>query len=322
MARARDSASRLVIACDESGYEGMRLIGGMTEVFAHASVNLDAESSADCIVELRRRIRSPAVEYKANHLLRERHRGALTWFLGSEGPVLGNAWVHLTEKPYLLVRKILHLLAPGAAEAGVANDLYRHRGISREPWEAFLVACNAWLRAKDPVSAEASQLLLHGRLGRLGLAELDDRSARAIETMEMALGDGPTRPRQPTAGGGGIALDPLLAAILRGVALWSESAGRVAVIHDRQNTLTEARIALLGEMVALGGLTMDGFTLVDSLADPRVQVADFLAGVARRISEDELEGRRDSELADLLRPYVDPLSMWGDPVSWQRIGPV
>jgi hypothetical protein len=34
------------IACDESGYEGEKLIGGMTHVFAHASVRLDVESAS------------------------------------------------------------------------------------------------------------------------------------------------------------------------------------------------------------------------------------------------------------------------------------
>jgi len=33
------------IACDESGYEGEKLIGGMTDVFAHASVRVDGVSA-------------------------------------------------------------------------------------------------------------------------------------------------------------------------------------------------------------------------------------------------------------------------------------
>jgi len=63
-------ASQLVeIACDESGYEGQKLIGTATDVFAHASVRLDSQVAAACMREIRDRVRSPAVEYKANHLL-------------------------------------------------------------------------------------------------------------------------------------------------------------------------------------------------------------------------------------------------------------
>jgi len=49
---------------------------------------------------------------------------------------------------------------------------------------------------------------------------------------------------------------------------------------------------------------------VDSRTDPRVQVADLLAGVARRVAADELVGRSDPDLTALLRPYVDPASRW------------
>jgi hypothetical protein len=61
--------------------------------------------------------------------------------------------------------------------------------------------------------------------------------------------------------------------------------------------------------------------LVDSRADHRVQVADFLAGAAWRIAADELRGRGDTELTALLRPYIDPYSIWADDVSWSQLGP-
>ena len=52
------------------------------------------------------------------------------------------------------------------------------------------------------------------------------------------------------------------------------------------------------------------FRQVDSRTDPRVQVADLLAGVARKVATDELLGRSDPDLTALLRPYVDPASRW------------
>lgn len=191
------------IACDESGSEGTKLVGGVTDVFAHASVGLSVAAAAECVQETRDRIRSPALEYKANHLLRSKNRSTLEWFLTV--PLPGHAHVHLIDK-----------------------------------------------------------------------------------TMLHALG-GPA--------------NPLFPSIVRAVELWG---GIVSIVHDQQNLLTPERIAALRE--ELPGLT--SLTLVDSRSDPRVQVADFLAGVARRAFEDHLNGNGDSELIALLLPYVDPRSLW------------
>jgi hypothetical protein len=41
------------VACDESGYEGEKLIRTTTDVFAHASVRLDIESATNGVQEIR-----------------------------------------------------------------------------------------------------------------------------------------------------------------------------------------------------------------------------------------------------------------------------
>jgi hypothetical protein len=69
------------------------------------------------------------------------------------------------------------------------------------------------------------------------------------------------------------------------------------------------------------GVALDGLELVDSRRDPRVQLADFLAGVARKIASDELNGHGDPALTALLRPYIGTASVWGDAASWARLGP-
>ncbi|UOX92375.1 hypothetical protein MUY14_17780 [Amycolatopsis sp. FBCC-B4732] len=58
--------SPVEIACDESGSEGENLLGGETDVFAHAGVRLSPEAAAACVREIRARIGSPAEEYKAS----------------------------------------------------------------------------------------------------------------------------------------------------------------------------------------------------------------------------------------------------------------
>ncbi|WP_203835660.1 hypothetical protein [Winogradskya humida] len=143
----------LEIACDESGYEGEKLIDTTTDVFAHAGVRLGTDVASACLAELRRRIRSPATEYKATHLLREKHRAVLVWFLGPSSPLFRNAHVYLIDKVYFALGKLTDVMMSEPVAAGLAPDgrsraasdaLYRD-GTSHD----FLTAANTMMRARD-----------------------------------------------------------------------------------------------------------------------------------------------------------------------------
>ncbi|PZG94470.1 hypothetical protein C1I97_27690 [Streptomyces sp. NTH33] len=116
-------------------------------------------------------------------------------------------------------------------------------------------------------------------------------------------------------------LDPLLPAILRTAAQWSAPGQDVRLVHDRQNMLTPGHVEWLLRTARQRGVALDGPVLVAARQDPRVQLADFLAGIARKIASDELNGRGDPALTALLRPYVDAASVRGDAPSWARPGP-
>jgi hypothetical protein len=309
----------LEIACDESGHDGERLIGATTDVFAHASVHLDTEAATACMRELRDRIRSPATEYKANHVLREKHRAVLTWLLGPTGPLHGHTHVYLIDKAFHVVGKVIDLLV---GEPAMTLALYRdgERALGREGWEAFLASANDLMRARDRLDVRAPVDAFFRVVDALRPAgagrPVEDvvrrlRQARPLaEAFRTALLDNPTMMS---------ALDPLIPAIVAAVVHWGAGGSPVAIIHDQQNTLTVRRIAQLKEIVPAGRLT--SLTLVDSGADPRVQVADILAGAARKIASDELNRRGEAHLSELLRPYVDAFSIWGDGRSWSRLGP-
>jgi hypothetical protein len=287
------------IACDESGYEGEKLVGGVTEVFAHASVRLSEEQAVACVEELRRRIQSPATEYKANHVLRSKHRPVLLWLLGATGPLRGNAQVQLVDKAFFLVSRLTELV--GGEDA---SGLYAAgRSTGGPTWAAFLAAANDLLRVRDlPGVVETfyrsvDELRLDRKLTsplRSPYAEL--ARARLLEEERVVP-----------------PLDPLLPAIARAVEYWSDG-GPVVIAHDRQTTLSPERIAWLRRDERLAGLE-----LVGSFSNPRVQVADFLAGVARKIASDQLRGDDDAELTALIRPYLDPMSVWSDAASWTRL---
>ncbi|MGN9844462.1 hypothetical protein ACTMTI_40680 [Nonomuraea sp. H19] len=106
---------------------------------------------------------------------------------------------------------------------------------------------------------------------------------------------------------------------MHAVGHWGRDGRRVFVIHDRQTTLTDERIAELRRLAPPGRLA--GLQLVESRLDARIQVADVMAGVARKIASDELNGRADDRLAALLRPYVAADSIWGDARSWALLHP-
>lgn len=289
------------IACDESGYEGEKLIGGVTDVFAHASVRMDIDVAADCIQELRNRIRSPASQYKANHVLREKHRPVLLWLLGPSGPLFGNSRVYLVDKEFLVVGKVVDLLVEDAGTMPLR--LYRE-GRTSEYWQAFLAAANALLRTKDRLDPNSSVDSFFRVVEAMSGDRIDDllgplrRARPRADAFRARLVEDPTMIPP---------LDPLIPAIVRAVDQWGEGKP-VSVVHDRQTTLSKGRIAQIGEMCRLSSLR-----LVVADMDSRVQMADFLAGVARKLASDDLDGRGDAELTELVRPYVDRSSIWSAP---------
>ncbi|MCU7725107.1 DUF3800 domain-containing protein [Actinoplanes sp. KI2] len=138
------------IACDESGYEGEKLIGSTTRYFAHASVLLP--DAAAVLAELRDRIRSPATQYKATHLLREKHRATLLWFLGENGPVFGRGHVFLLEKAAFVRDAFAEHIGLPIPDLSVANDLLRAKSSwpPRGKWGERVADFRAWL-AEDPI---------------------------------------------------------------------------------------------------------------------------------------------------------------------------
>lgn len=326
----------LELFCDESGYEGENLVGGITDVFAHAAVAVPAADAADCIRELRHRIRSPATVYKANHLQREKHRGTMVWFLGPDGPLPGRARVHLTEKAFFAVARLVDLLVSGTDPAdapamlrgmpahGPAGALYREGPLvyGRERWQAFLAAFNElmWVNTRRGAETSADGFFrlaeaLHregapGAAGRV-LRLVRRARPRAEELRTALLADPRTVP----------ALDSLLPALAAAVGYWGRDGTAVTVVHDRQTALTEERVARLYEVCRPPRARLRALRFVDAETDPRVQLADFLAGIARKRASEALAGLADPELDELLRPYVDPDSAWGDARSRALLAP-
>jgi hypothetical protein len=323
------------VACDESGWEGANLVAGGSAVIAYASVRLSIDAASDWLGELGARAGQMSREYKASHVLRA-DRSAVASLLDPTGPIGGNAFVHLTEKAYFVVGRVLDLVlgqSANAASAGLVADrrltalatrLCREgpAAFGRDRWQEFLAAANAVLRdwkprdVREPVDTfvDLVETLAKLEAGRRLGAILDElRQARSVAYAARArLLD--HHVLQP-------AVEPLIPALARTIRHWSRGGETdVSIVHDEQSALTERRIRRL-ERQLLPRDRVLRFRQVDSRTDPRVQVADVLAGVARRLAADELHGGGDAELSRLLRAYVDPASCWSDERSWARLAP-
>jgi hypothetical protein len=299
--------SPVEIACDESGSEGENLVGGETDVFAHAGVRLTPEAAAACVREIRRRIGSPAEEYKANHLLRAKHRPVLEWLLDPDGPLAGHGHVHLTDKTLFAVRAAVTLLAEDGTDA-VARTLHRAgpAAFGAARWEFFLAAFTSVLRLKPRRGVTASPAEFFALVDELAEVpgEAGEIVARFRGGAERVTAYRARLARDPSFVP---VLDPLVPAVFHTVRHWSAAGTPVALVHDEQLALTPERVL---QLKAALGHRLAGVRFVDSRHDARVQVADFLAGVARRIASDELNARGDTRLTGLLKSFVDTESVW------------
>jgi len=323
----------LEIVCDESGFSGGNLVGGHAPVFAHASVRIDGATAAAVIADLRRRMDGgPPGELKANALLRPRHRGLVHDLLGPDGPLAGTARVHLVDTVYFALARLADLLGDGAqalrgTDSPGRDPTARHAALvlhARGPatygpdrWRHFLNRAADLMRTnkrstpREPVAPFAAALD--------GLLETPGDVADVLR---------PMRARLPAAAAVRAALkadpklatllEPVVPALARAVAMWSTSGGTLSVVHDDQSAVTPERVAAIA-----AGTGLVEVTLVDSRTDPRVQVADLLAGVARRLASDQLAGRAQSNngLTALLRHAIDPESTWADADSWSALSP-
>ncbi|MFE0531205.1 hypothetical protein ACFW0V_26750 [Micromonospora parva] len=296
------------IACDESGFSGTNLLHSTAPVITHASVDLAADEAVAIITALRSGFRFAPHELKSGRFLRgSGAQEALEWFLAA---LAGRAHVHLIDKEFFLVTRIVDfLLTEPSYAAGTrlarehhpaALALHEAGRSTGSDWSAFLSAFVDLVRMKRrlPVDQtvrrffQARDALRRHDLGTVAdavLAGLRPNQVRAV----VARLDADDRTVPPP-------LEPLLPALAETVLSWSGGQRQVLVTHDEQSALTADRLTRLqrvlaanGDASAAGGSRaaglppgvspLAGLVMVDSRDDPRVQVADLLAGVARRM---------------------------------------
>ncbi len=306
-------------------------------MFTHASVRLDPAAAAALVEHIRGRVGESAGELKSAQLHRPRHRVTLLELLDADGPLRGRAHVHLTDTEFFAVARLVDLLlgrevVDGAGSPGrsaetrqVAVALYAHGPATYGParWREFLVLATDLMRTKlrrSRAAVESFFDLAATMAGADGPPAVIDALRRIDRARQVALD---ARARHEADRWLTPLTEPVLPALARAVDVWGPLADSISVVHDEQSALTPARIRHIAATFAARhpGHRLAGVRLVDSRTDPRVQIADLLAGVARRQALQELAGQGDVELTTLLRPHVDPGSTWADERSWAALGP-
>jgi hypothetical protein len=319
------------IACDESGFSGSNLLDARTPVFTHASIDLRIDEAGELIRALRSGFQRSLNEVKSGPFLRGPQAGeALEWLLAA---LSGRAHVHLVDKEYFLVTRIvdLFLVEPSyAAGTRLTQDhrpaalsLYRAGRACGRDWGVFLAAFVELVRTKKRHQPERSvvQRFFQARdsLAGVGLGAdaegvLDGLSRTRVRAVLTRLAHDDASIPPP--------LEPMLPALAETVLFWSRGQRQVLVIHDEQSALTASRLRRLQQVLIDGASQsagdghagrqpaarvspLAGLVTVDSRDDPRVQVADLLAGVARRSADIGDDGP--------LQPFLSPTSL-RDPV--------
>lgn len=315
------------IACDESGFSGTNLLDVTTPVFTHASVDLRVDEAAELIGTLRAGLPWSLNEFKSGQFLRSpQAREALSRLLAA---LTGRAHVYLVDKEYFLATRIVDLfLAEPSYAAGTrltedhrpaALELYRARHAGGREWSVFLAAFIELVRTKrsrraDPGGVErffqARDALAGARLGAEAESVLSGLSRSRVQAVITRLAHDDRSIPPP--------LEPMLPALAETVLFWSEGRRQVLVIHDEQSALTADRLRRLQRVLTDGPYwpaadahevgthrarlsPLAGLVTVDSRDDPRIQVADLLAGVARRTQSIRADG--------LLQPFLSPTSL-------------
>ncbi|TFD35411.1 hypothetical protein E3T37_15265 [Cryobacterium sp. TMT2-10] len=329
----------LEIACDESGNEGENLFAAGSTVFAHASTSLSEAQAKTIMDRLRHDTGSSANELKSSTLLKPVNRDLMEWLLSADSGLVGAGIVHFSEKRYFLVGKIIDLLVEEVLhERGeevyldgrarrMALRLYRDGPAALRPhWDPLVESFNSMIRAKQRKGIKATAADFYANVDLARAARTDSAVSHILRLIHAARPEAEDFvSRAQLTAVHFLTLDPVLAAVSQAPRTWFERTGaHIRVVHDNAPSLTPSRIATIvselnnPSMPEFPSVPLEGISCVDSLKSHRVQVADLLAGVGRRLAEEALASRPDPLLIQL-RPFVDRDSIWGDDPSWTAI---
>ncbi|WP_277212274.1 DUF3800 domain-containing protein [Isoptericola croceus] len=330
----RDTWEPLTIACDESGNDGENNLNGNSSVFVHASVAISTDVAHKLMDEVRTKTRSRANELKSRTLLQPKNHVVAHWLL-AHPDLADRCSLVFVHKQFFTVSKLFDSTAEEVAHS-LGEDMYENGaalsaasilffagpGAFGRQWSELLDTFEAFLRSAtvdvarhrlDELVARFLKILTTSESPIRDFLGMAFTGIQHLEQLSMLqLGEG-LKERLRTA-------DPLLAAVGATINEWKTRSGRpIAMIHDDAKELTTARIEWLkyslqhperiAAFMAGAGVEVADIRLADSKVDPRIQVADLLAGLGRVVAEDLLIGK-SHPLLSRVDPMQSRFSIW------------
>jgi hypothetical protein len=327
------------IVGDESGAEGENLMRAHDPVFVYATVSLTNDESNVVIDELRRTVPSNVIEMKAKHALAPKRRPEL---LAAIARIGDRGDIYMLDKSFYTTALMLDLLVGAHAteydfdlgQSGVgaqlAVDLHTFApfaiGVLR--WENLLSAFNDVVRtyARAGTTAPTAQLFFAALDGARRSANNDPAVSAIFDLLWESRfyilaheGADASTIRE---------MDPMARSLSAIVKTWRMRLGEMPFefLLDRYGSLDaetceliieEARFPLSVNGRSLPRGDLRAIRFVDSRDDPRVQVADVLAGIGREVARMARTGIYDDELQIAVSELIDANGMWalGSPLD-------
>jgi hypothetical protein len=335
-----DGTEQVEIACDESGSDSENLVEGRSRVFTLGSTDLSLNEAGELMAALRAATGFAGKELKSSTLLKPKYLAAALGVFGRGGVLDGRAKLFLVDKWYMAVCKIVDLVIEEHAYSNgirlhvtgdarrIALGLFQEgpRAFRIGDWNRLLREFVSFVRTTHRKGTKTTLEELLGTIDDLRLRAHRNSVSMAMKMLwegraqlEKFSSGPPDRDHLRT-------LDPIFPAVFETARAWHDATGMsIHLVHDRQAVLTVETRAVLQRSGAHPHrefpfpVPLRDIELVDSRDDPRVQVADIVAGLGNLVGTAAIEGVLDDPLADVVRPMIIATSLWGDAASWIRL---
>lgn len=315
------------VVFDESGSDGENLATATNAVYSHGSVVLAEGEAAQFMSDLRQRIGFGSGELKSNAALRAESLPDLLALAREYELHKDRANIYLAEKSYFLAGKMVSLLIEEEAYgrgAPLGPSLERElaerladgaaASIGQHRWAALLVAFNRVIRrppSRQRVYPQAQELTSRF-FDTLDAARKASVDPGVTEVLDL-LWDARAHAAQYAGAPDNILreLDPTVPSLVAECGTWSLrlDGSPFTVIHDEHWSLNPEALAMAQLAAGLNQMLPGGdvraITLGDSKHDPRIQVADIVAGMGRLAGELTLSGVSESPIHEVVLPLID-----------------
>lgn len=322
----------ITVVGDESGSDGENLSNPTHQIFSYGTMALSVTEAADLIAHVRRAIGSTdlevasAGELKSAQLLKK-HRSVAEDLFEPSGPLYARASIYLADKAVFLAGKMVSLLIeehqhnigkpiPASLEPLLAQAIYDEAlpALDTSHREALLNSFNKLGRFyKAPFApkgraqafVDALEQARENLVAGPGLGALDllwEARDEAFE-IEKDVDAGELLLRQ---------LDPVVPTLFVASGTWNEilDSSPFTILMDEYRQVKGDVLDVVVRAAQGVGISIEGITQVASKTDPRVQVADWIAGCGRLAATEVLSGSATNRLQRLVRPFIDENSMY------------